>query len=217
VEVIDEFFVGAVNGDAGWKPIGLSGIDGVFLAEISIQNGIAQFGFGEGFVGAVPVSIGAWNNYSIDVNFATGAVSGFVDGVLIATQAPSQQAPQMLGSFRSASTTQAGRPLRALRTICHSLPEFRSPRPGQCCLRASRASASSASGVAASPGPHSRALPQRFTKRLKLAPRGYSRRRRRLAAPHGIATREPHRAQLYALIAGRLARRRSRRLASPKA
>jgi hypothetical protein len=87
VEVIDEFFVGAVNGDAGWKPIGLSGIDGVFLAEISIQNGIAQFGFGEGFVGAVPVSIGAWNNYSIDVNFATGTVSGFVDGVLIATGA----------------------------------------------------------------------------------------------------------------------------------
>jgi hypothetical protein len=84
VQASDEFFVGALNGSVGWNPLVLFGNTG-FLAEILIQNGIATFGFDSTFVGAIPVSIGVWNNYTMDVNFATGSISGFVDGVLIGT------------------------------------------------------------------------------------------------------------------------------------
>jgi hypothetical protein len=68
----------------GWNPISVFGNAG-FVGEILIQDGIAQLGFDESFVGAVPVSIGAWNNYTMDFNFATGIQSAFVDGALIAT------------------------------------------------------------------------------------------------------------------------------------
>jgi hypothetical protein len=84
VQVSDEFFVGAVNGFAVWAPLAAFGNAG-FLGALEIDNGVATLGLADSSVGAVPVSIGAWNNYTMDFNFATGIQSAFVDGALIGT------------------------------------------------------------------------------------------------------------------------------------
>jgi hypothetical protein len=84
VQVSDEFFVGAVNGSAVWAPLAAFGNAG-FLGALEIDNGVATLGLADSSVGAVPVSIGAWNNYTMDFNFATGIQSAFVDGALIGT------------------------------------------------------------------------------------------------------------------------------------
>jgi hypothetical protein len=84
VQVSDEFFVGAVNGTAGWDALAVSGNAG-FLGQLAIKDGIARLGLADSSVGAIPVSIGAWNNYRLDFNFATGIQAAFVDGVLLGT------------------------------------------------------------------------------------------------------------------------------------
>jgi PEP-CTERM motif len=84
VQVSDEFFVSAVNGSADWDVLSASGNAG-FIGQLEVTNGIASLGLTDSSVGAVPVSIGAWNNYTMDFNFATGIQSAFVDGALIGT------------------------------------------------------------------------------------------------------------------------------------
>jgi hypothetical protein len=84
VQLSDEFFVGAVNGSVGWSPLAAFGNAGG-VGFILINNGVASLALADSFVGAVPVSIGAWNNYTMDFNFATGIQSAFVDGALIGT------------------------------------------------------------------------------------------------------------------------------------
>ena len=132
VQVSDEFFVGAVNGIRRFEyPLALFGNTG-FLAEILISEWdqlhlvstahlSAQFLF----------RLARANNYTVDLDFATGSISGFVDGVLIGTGSLPIGTTDVDG-IDSASTAQADRPLRALRTICRSpLPQFPSRQPGR--------------------------------------------------------------------------------------
>jgi PEP-CTERM motif-containing protein len=84
VQASDEFFVSAVNGTSNWLPLAVFGNAGI-VGFIAINNGIATLDLADSSVGAVPVSIGAWNNYTMDFNFATGIQSAFVDGALIGT------------------------------------------------------------------------------------------------------------------------------------
>jgi hypothetical protein len=84
VQVSDEFFISAVNGSAVWDPLLIDGNAG-FVGQLEIIDGVAVLGLADSSVGSVPVSIGAWHNYTMDFNFATGIQSAFVDGVLIGT------------------------------------------------------------------------------------------------------------------------------------
>jgi hypothetical protein len=56
-----------------------------FVGQLEVTNGVATLGLADSSVGAVPVSIGTWNSYTMGINFATGIQSAFVDGVLIGT------------------------------------------------------------------------------------------------------------------------------------
>jgi hypothetical protein len=89
-ELSDEFFVSAVNGLVAWDALSAFGSAGLFsesLGQIEVNNGIATLQIANSSFGAVPVSIGAWHNYTMDFNFATGVESAFVDGALIGTSA----------------------------------------------------------------------------------------------------------------------------------
>src|ERR1700722_9463898 len=52
VQVSDEFFVGAVNGTAGWDALAVSGNAG-FLGQLAIKDGIARLGLADSSVGAI--------------------------------------------------------------------------------------------------------------------------------------------------------------------
>jgi PEP-CTERM motif len=84
VQVSDEFFISAVNGFSVWDPLLIDGNAG-FVGQLEIIDGVAVLGLADSSVGSVPVSIGAWHNYTMDFNFATGIQSAFIDGALIGT------------------------------------------------------------------------------------------------------------------------------------
>lgn len=85
MQVSDKFYY---NGDmnVAWFPLGLfSGNPQFFLGQLVIYQGSAELGLASGaFVGNVPVTSGAWHNYTMYFNFTTGMQSAYVDGTFIA-------------------------------------------------------------------------------------------------------------------------------------
>lgn len=86
VQVAVEFYFSASSINVTWEALALFGENG-FLAQLPILNGTAELGVANGTVGGVAVSPGAWHNYTMDLNFATGTESAFVDGSLIGSGA----------------------------------------------------------------------------------------------------------------------------------
>jgi hypothetical protein len=82
-----EFMESPTGNDPTWDVFGVGGGAG-FVAQLTVQNGKAQFGpDGQGIVGAVPVTAGVWNDYQLVLNFATGTASAYVDSIFIGSGA----------------------------------------------------------------------------------------------------------------------------------
>jgi hypothetical protein len=92
VEVTDEFLVSAADRNVNWENLTLFG-NASFVAEFVIIDGIVGLVSLGNLLGTMPVTVGAWHDYELDVNFATDMVAGYVDGNLIGA-----------GSFGAANT-----------------------------------------------------------------------------------------------------------------
>lgn len=80
--VTDEFFVTASDPNIYWEILAVDG-DAGFLGQLVVNNGSAYLGLADSTVGSVPITIGAWNSYTMDFDFLKDRQTAYVNGTVI--------------------------------------------------------------------------------------------------------------------------------------
>lgn len=86
MRVTDAFFVSARDPNTIWNALSLFG-NATFLAQLGVNDGNVSLGGPSSATGSVPIRVGAWNSYELDVDFATSTETGYVNGILVGTVA----------------------------------------------------------------------------------------------------------------------------------
>jgi hypothetical protein len=87
MQVSDEFYATAADPNVAWEVLAIGGNgtnNSGLVGQLFVADGYAILG-GSTNGGLVPISIDAWNSYTIDINFTTGTETGYVNNTLIDT------------------------------------------------------------------------------------------------------------------------------------
>jgi hypothetical protein len=82
---VEAYFTG--DNDENWLGLGVFSSTGfmgqIFVSELDGIDPVASFGLADSNIGAVPITLDTWNQYSIVFDFANDTEAAYVDGTLI--------------------------------------------------------------------------------------------------------------------------------------